>query len=143
MTHSHSRNGWKQKLITTMTDWAFWAFVVAALTLAYMYRHDAKTDWSEVHKSMISVLAAQKSALAEKGQMGAGSSATQNAFVVRQIEYDAAVTQLRGQLSRIDDGLVVKIVATLDQNKDPTQWLSDEFVKTFTALADDVAAKAR
>lgn len=126
------------------TTWAFVACILAGTTLWYMLRHDTKSDWAEVHKSMTNVLAAQKSAFAVRGSMGAYSSASQNLFVERQIQYDAAVTQLRGQLNRVGkDSLSMRIGELLDRNRDTSQWLSEDFVKTFEEFMNQAAEKAR
>jgi hypothetical protein len=126
------------------TIWAFVACILAGATLWYMLRHDTKSDWAEVHKAMTNVLAAQKSAVAEKGSMGSGMSGVPNPFAERKIQFDDAVTQLRGQLNRVaKDSLSSRIGELLDRNRDTSQWLSDNFRRAFEEFMDQAAEKTR
>lgn len=128
-------------------------FIVAVLTLAvaiwtvlYMYSHDAKADWVEIHKAMMTVRVARNAGISKRSAMGAYGVGP-NAFDERKNEFETAVVQLRGQLARRDDEpLTANIRTLLDQNmqpSDPNKWLSDEFGKAFDKLAEEVAAKAR
>ena len=126
------------------TTWAFVACILAGATLWYMLRHDSKSDWAEVHKSMTNVLAAQKSAYAVRGSAGAYSTQSQNPLVERAIQYDAAVTQLRGQLNRVSkDSLSTRILELLDRDREPDKWLSNDFARAFEEFMDQAAEKAR
>ena len=145
MTHHRSAGRLRLlKIPEWATTWAFVACILAGATLWYMLRHDTKSDWAGVHKSMTNVLAAQRAAFAERGSMGAYSTASQNPFDERRIQYDAAVTQLRGQLNRVGrDSLSTRIGELLDRNRDTSQWLSENFVKAFEEFMDQAAEKAR
>jgi hypothetical protein len=133
----------------TSVEWLTFYVAMATLgvalgTLVYMRQHDEKSDWADVHKAMTNVLASQKSAVAQRRAMGAYMAGTANAFDERRIQFEAAVTLLRGQLNRVgSDPLAVGIGTLLDENRETGQWMSDTFVKNFEERAAEVAERTR
>jgi hypothetical protein len=124
------------------TTWGFVAAILAAATLIYMIRHDTRSDWAEIHRSMTNVVAARDSAVAQKGAAGAYSTVSPNPYVEQLKQYDVAVTQLRGDLKRVaSDPLAVSIASLFEANREPEQWQSKNFQRQFDELEERAAEK--
>jgi hypothetical protein len=125
------------------TIWGFAAAMLAGVTLIYMKRHDTKSDWAEIHRSMTNVLAARESAKAQKSSAGAYGTVSPNPYVEGLREYDVAVTQLRGELKRVGtDPLAANSTSLFEANRQPVQWQSNNFQTQFDELEERAAERA-
>jgi hypothetical protein len=118
------------------------AAVIAGLALIYVVRAETRGGWTEAHSTMIILKDRRASAIAEKGQAGAGMSGVPNQYVERLRDYHSADAQLRGILARNNDPLAIELRNFLDQNSQDEQWQGKQYETQFNAFLRRVEMKS-